>query len=124
MDLKGRKVGKEDLEGVIDALYDYEGDKKNEYLADECGDLLENALEITLDGEHGEGGEICQSVLEALDNTELARLTVTCRDRTQRTLGHVVSWYAKTHLRIAREVKETQEREYEESKSRRRRWCA
>jgi hypothetical protein len=127
IDLKGRKVGTEDLKTAMDRLK-WAG--KTEGFRD--GSLkiaagvamgLEAAIGLSESGEHAAAGKKAMSCLHVLQKDRingrngnyhcLGALDIECRDGVRREVGQTVKWFGEIHFRIAEQVSEAQAAEME-----------
>jgi hypothetical protein len=128
IDLKGRKVGSEDLRQASLRLSwaDQEGFRWPALLqADGISKGLILAVELAEKGEHLKAAKQAGNCLWVLKkNRELAHrqnhqclgsLVVECRDGRKRKIGDMVEWFASVHERIAEQIEEAAELEKAET---------
>ena len=118
IDLKGRKVGSEDLAtaGLMLKWCENEGYRGTSLrIAQNIAMGLEVAIELALRGRHEEAAKKAGDVMWVLkkdrENSKarnykaLGNISIECRDGQYREVGAVVKWFMTIHFRIAEQVK-------------------
>ena len=126
IDLRGRNVGKEDLETALLRLQwvEHEGFKGSDLqVAAAIAQGLRKAIEIAATGAHEKAAKQAGNCLYTLKkNREAARkanrhvlgsITIECRDGMSRKIGDVVEYFVGVHARIAEQITEAQAAEAE-----------
>jgi hypothetical protein len=124
IDRKGRKVGSDDIAAAaLVAKWAEEAGLRGPQVQAAAGIAiaLENAVELSLKGEHRDAGKKAASCAYVLKrNAKVGTLKVQCRDGRTRKLAQVVEWYASVHFRIADEIEAKQAEEAELRETRKR----
>ena len=127
IDLRGRRVGSEDLEqaGLMLKWCENEGFRGTSLrIASNVALGLEKAVQLSLQGNHEAAAKQAGNVMWVLkkDRTNsqqrnyraLGSIRIECRDGKFRAIGDVCEWYLSVHMRIHEQILKARENEAKE----------
>jgi hypothetical protein len=117
IDLKGRKVGSEDLAqaGLMLKWCENQGYRGNSLrIASNVALGLEFAVQFSLQGNHEAAAKKAGNVMYVLNKDRvnskagnyraLGSIRIECRDGQVRAIGEIVEWYMSVHMRINEQI--------------------